>query len=689
MTKFDIINKTEATVDLPAVGLTAHTEGGPGAISGLTDFAGLGGGGFDFGGDGIPSSPSLSTDEILQYCASQLNKLDQEIKDEQEKANSGGDGHGSSSDGNGSSGGDHPPGWPFTATVSDVHHAGAGVAGDAITSAEMDMLDLQSLVSARSEAVQLTTQIMQGLDDAEKSIINNIGGGDGHGTPESAMSTDAGSALHDGITDKTSDSTFDFHGDGLTGHAPVAAVHLPDLAAPDLNGFLNDHGIDVGNDGSDGPLGQINLGGSDDNQGPMSGLPSPTGGNDSTDIPGGVDLSPGGISGVGVPKGIDFGDDGPLTGVGVPKGINIGDDPLSGVGVPGEIGNHGGITGPGVPGGSGHVGVGGFTADDFFNGELTDSPHGGGGHSRHGTVGSDSRGVSTGSSQETSDSIVSTAANSGGGETTSDPIGTLYDDGDAKMQTANQSNDTWGRFVGAAEITAGVLLDTATLLLGRQPAVEETINRVDDPKPDPDKPDPGKGNQPVDDSGTGAHPSTHGTEQPVDDSGTSPAHPGTHGAEQPVDDSGAGPVHPLTGATAQPVDDSGTGPAHPGTHLGAVATDAPTVGSTNLATASFGGHSAAFWDAAAHSIADSQHATAATTAAAPVADASALVAHNDSFGIFQHSAATSFAASAPVADSHANMDALATTHIETSHVDSEPSHSLGASLDLSHLALHM
>jgi hypothetical protein len=41
------------------------------------------------------------------------------------------------------------------------------------------------------------------------------------------------------------------------------------------------------------------------------------------------------------------------------------------------------------------------------------------------------------------------------------------------------------------------------------------------------------------------------------------------------------------------------------------------------------------------------------------------------------------------ADSHANMDALATTHIASAHVETEPSHSLGVALDLSHLALHM
>ena len=67
----------------------------------------------------------------------------------------------------------------------------------------------------------------------------------------------------------------------------------------------------------------------------------------------------------------------------------------------------------------------------------------------------------------------------------------------------------------------------------------------------------------------------------------------------------------------------------------------------------------------------------------------APVAHNDSLGIFEHSAATSFAANAPVADSHAHMDALATTHIASAHVETEPSHSLGVALDLSHLALHM
>jgi hypothetical protein len=260
------------------------------------------------------------------------------------------------------------------------------------------------------------------------------------------------------------------------------------------------------------------------------------------------------------------------------------------------------------------------------------------------------------------------------------------------MQTAST---TGGQLVGAAEITAGALFGAAAIIgistyAQADNSVAPLYNAIvpDDTPPPPKPDDPNKGNQPVDDSGSGAHPSTHGTEQPVDDSGTSPAHPGTHGAEQPVDDSGTGPVHPLTGTTAQPVDDSGTSPA-PGTHLGAVAVDAPSLGSANLATASFGGHSAAFWDAAAHSIADSQHATAAT-ANAPVADASAPVAHNDSLGIFEHGASTSFAASAPVADSHANMDALATTHLESSHVETEPSHSsLGASLDLSHLALHM
>jgi hypothetical protein len=67
----------------------------------------------------------------------------------------------------------------------------------------------------------------------------------------------------------------------------------------------------------------------------------------------------------------------------------------------------------------------------------------------------------------------------------------------------------------------------------------------------------------------------------------------------------------------------------------------------------------------------------------------APVAHSDSLGIFEHSAATSFAANDPVADSHASMDALANTHIASAHVETEPSHSLGVALDLSHLALHM
>jgi hypothetical protein len=281
---------------------------------------------------------------------------------------------------------------------------------------------------------------------------------------------------------------------------------------------------------------------------------------------------------------------------------------------------------------------------------------------------------STGSSGEVSGGEIGAVLSSA-----MDTTDNLLNEGDHTMQTADT---TAGQLAGAAEVTAGALLGVA-VYIGYAVA---PLFGATDAMPPPPKPD---GNQPVDDSGTGAHPSTHGTEQPVDDSGTSPSHPGTHGAEQPVDDSGTAPVHPLTGTTAQPVDDSGIGPSHPGTHLGAVAVDAPSVASTGLAAASFGGQSAAFWDAAAHSIADSQHATTATTAAAPLADTSAPVAHSDSLGIFQHSAATSFAANAPVADSHANMDALATTHLASAHVETEPSHSLGASLDLSHLALHM
>jgi hypothetical protein len=84
-----------------------------------------------------------------------------------------------------------------------------------------------------------------------------------------------------------------------------------------------------------------------------------------------------------------------------------------------------------------------------------------------------------------------------------------------------------------------------------------------------------------------------------------------------------------------------------------------------------------FWDAAARSIANSQHTTTAT-GNAPVADASALVAHSASLGIFEHSATTSFAATAHATDSHANIDARATTHIASSHVETEPLHSFGA-----------
>jgi hypothetical protein len=83
---------------------------------------------------------------------------------------------------------DHPPGWPFTSVVSEVHHTVAGAAfveaADATSRSELAMIELQSLVSQRQEAVQLTTEIMHSIDDAMKSIIKNIGGGGGNGVSD-------------------------------------------------------------------------------------------------------------------------------------------------------------------------------------------------------------------------------------------------------------------------------------------------------------------------------------------------------------------------------------------------------------------------------------------------------------------------------------------------------------------------
>jgi len=48
-------------------------------------------------------------------------------------------------------------------------------------SAELNMFRLQSLVSQRQLAVQLTTRLLQTMHDSAKRIIGNIGGGGGQG----------------------------------------------------------------------------------------------------------------------------------------------------------------------------------------------------------------------------------------------------------------------------------------------------------------------------------------------------------------------------------------------------------------------------------------------------------------------------------------------------------------------------
>jgi hypothetical protein len=46
---------------------------------------------------------------------------------------------------------------------------------DINSSAQMDMINLQSLMSNRQTAIQLTTNMLKALNDSEKQIVHNIG----------------------------------------------------------------------------------------------------------------------------------------------------------------------------------------------------------------------------------------------------------------------------------------------------------------------------------------------------------------------------------------------------------------------------------------------------------------------------------------------------------------------------------
>lgn len=228
MAKFDILDRSEPAFNFSTVEPSTHTEGALESISSNN------------GGDGIPSDTPLSVDAIISYCESQLRNLDSQIVDDMATASNGADGHGGSSNdaqidmlelqshmserqelvqlttaivqggnsetaqtvnhpidvgddnrsaGDASSGGDHAPGWPFN--INDVNHAGLSFEGDTISGAEINMINLQSVVSARENAVQLTTQMLQSINGAMQSIINNIDGG-GHGNSAEGGGSSAG-----------------------------------------------------------------------------------------------------------------------------------------------------------------------------------------------------------------------------------------------------------------------------------------------------------------------------------------------------------------------------------------------------------------------------------------------------------------------------------------------------------------
>jgi hypothetical protein len=227
MAKFDILDRSEPAFNFSTVEPSTHTEGALESISSNN------------GGDGIPSDTPLSVDAIISYCESQLRNLDSQIVDDMAQASNGADGHGGSGNdaqidmlelqshmgqrqevvqltteilqagnsetaqtithiGDGddnrsasaaSSAGDHASGWP--SEINDVHHASPILDGGRISGAEISMIDLQSVVSARENAVQLATQMLQSLNNAAQSIINNIDGG-GHGNSAEGGGSSAG-----------------------------------------------------------------------------------------------------------------------------------------------------------------------------------------------------------------------------------------------------------------------------------------------------------------------------------------------------------------------------------------------------------------------------------------------------------------------------------------------------------------
>ena len=63
--------------------------------------------------------------------------------------------------------------------------------------ADLAMIDIQSLVSQRQEAVQEATQILQSESDATQSVINNIGdGGGSNGNGSSGDGTSSSDGDH-------------------------------------------------------------------------------------------------------------------------------------------------------------------------------------------------------------------------------------------------------------------------------------------------------------------------------------------------------------------------------------------------------------------------------------------------------------------------------------------------------------
>jgi uncharacterized ferredoxin-like protein len=72
------------------------------------------------------------------------------------------------------------------ATVTTPKSAGVDSSNAVIRSdAEMSMIELQSLVAKRGTALQLTTGMMNSLNEGQKSVAKNIGGGSSGPPPPS------------------------------------------------------------------------------------------------------------------------------------------------------------------------------------------------------------------------------------------------------------------------------------------------------------------------------------------------------------------------------------------------------------------------------------------------------------------------------------------------------------------------